>query len=217
MKKYKVILFDVDGTLVESSVGVTLGVAHTLRRYGIEPPPCEELKKFIGPPLRESFRNFYGFEGEALSQVEYVFREYYDKKGINEMTLYPGIKSLLHDLKNAGAVVATASSKPYRHVKRVLENFGIAQYFDYVGAADHERGIVEKEDVLQELLSNTGYAPSECLLVGDRLYDIVGAHKFGIDCAGVLYGFGSRSELEEYGADYIISSVEELREFLFAL
>ena len=216
MKKYKAILFDMDGTLTDSAPGITRGVAYTLKKYGIEPPELDELKKFIGPPLGESFEKYYGIDRKNFLETERIFREYYDTTGIFENSLFDGVTEMLAGLKKADKFIATASSKPIMHVKRIIEHFGIAEFFDYIGAADFDNGIIEKEDVLSKLLADTKLLPSECLMVGDRLYDIKGAHKNSIDCMCVLYGFGSRKEFGEYGADYVAETVEELSAFLLA-
>lgn len=214
MKKYKAVFFDFDGTLADSSEGITKGVAYTLRRYGIEPPPLCELNCFIGPPLAESFERYYGFSRERGMELEYVFREYYDTVGINECRLYEGIKDLLSNLRAAGKTVAVASSKPEKHILPLLENFDIRKYFDIVSAADVENGLIEKADVVKKTLSEAGLDPSECLMIGDTGYDIIGAHKNGMDCAAVSWGFGSRDEFLRLGADFVVDSVRELEKIL---
>ncbi|MDY3846245.1 MAG: HAD hydrolase-like protein [Eubacteriales bacterium] len=215
IKKYKAIFFDVDGTLVNSAPGIINGVIYTLKKYGIEPPDDpQSLTCFIGPPLRESFSKYYNIDESRFLEVEGVFREYYDVKGIFECSMYTGTKRMLRHLKESGKTLAIASSKPMRHVSRILERFGIDKCFDYVGAAYIEKGIYEKDDIIRRAVTSLGLSPQECLMVGDRLYDIEGAHKSGMDCACVLYGFGSEREFEEYGADYIFGKVSELENFL---
>ncbi len=214
MKSYKAIFFDFDGTLADSSVGVTKGVAYTLERYKITPPPLSELTCFIGPPLSESFEKYYGFARERGLELEYVFREYYDEKGLYEAHLYEDVVEMLGALKSRGKIIAIASSKPEKHVIPLLKHLGIYEYFDFIGAADIENGLIEKEDIVKRTVLKMGLSPSECLMVGDRCYDIVGAHKNGMECMAVLWGFGSREEFEEFGADFVAESPKELEKML---
>ncbi|MBR2340176.1 MAG: HAD hydrolase-like protein [Clostridia bacterium] len=214
MKNYKAVFFDFDGTLADSSEGVTRGVAYTLRRYGIEPPPLSELTCFIGPPLAESFERYYGFPRERGMELEYVFREYYEKTGIYEARLYGGICELLARLRAAGKILAVASSKPEKHIMPLLDYFKIGKYFDYIGAADVENGLSEKADIVKKTLFEAGLSPSDCLMVGDTGYDIIGAHANGMDCAAVSWGFGSRDEFLRLGADFVVDSAEELEKML---
>lgn len=214
MKNYRAVFFDFDGTLADSSAGVTRGVAYTLNRYGIEPPPLDELTCFIGPPLAESFERYYGFPCERGMELEYVFREYYEKTGIYEARLYDGVCELLSHLRAAGKILAVASSKPEKHIMPLLNYFNIRDCFDYIGAADVENGLSEKADIVKKTLSAAGLDPSECLMVGDTGYDIIGAHANGMYCAAVSWGFGSRDEFLRLGADFVVDSVRELEKIL---
>ena len=128
MQKYKAILFDMDGTLTDSAPGITRGVAYTLKKYGIEPPELDELKKFIGPPLGESFEKYYGIDRKNFLETERIFREYYDTTGIFENSLFDGVTEMLAGLKKADKFIATASSKPIMHVKRIIEHFCLVHY-----------------------------------------------------------------------------------------
>ena len=143
------------------------------------------------------------------------YRAYFSEKGIFENEIYPGIAELLSDLKAAGRRVMVATSKPEDFTHRILDHFDIARYFDFVGGNTMDEGRPTKADVVSYVLrSCPEAAPENTLMIGDRRYDVEGAGAFGLDCAGVLYGYGSREELEQAGARYIVESVAALRELL---
>ena len=212
---YKTILFDLDGTLTDPAEGITNSVAYALRKYGIEPPERRELYCFIGPPLADSFRKYYGFsEDEGQKAVE-VFREYFRDRGIFENVVYEGIKDLLSDLKKAGKTVVLATSKPEIFAKQILERFDLIKYFDIVAGATFDESRVKKDDVIAYALEQLADADrSSMVMVGDREHDVKGAAVHGISCIGVLYGYGDREELENAGAKIIVQTVNELGEKL---
>ncbi len=214
--KYTTVLFDLDGTLVDSGIGVTNSVDYALRRFGIEPPPRQELFKFIGPPLTVSFRDFCGFDEEKTTLAIKYYREYYSQKGILECTMYEGVLELLASLKKKGYNLALATSKPEIYATQVVENKGIAKYLDYLAAAStDEKTRATKEAVIEyalELCDEKDKA--KILMVGDRHFDINGAKAFGIDAAGVTFGYGSLAELKDAGAKYIVNSMWELDNLL---
>ena len=216
MKEYKAILFDLDGTLTDPGEGITNSVAYALEKYGIEVEDKKELYKFIGPPLYESFREFYGFSEEKSKEAITYYREYYASYGINENKLYSGIKELLEDLKRAGKVLALATSKPEIFASRVLEDFDILKYFDFVGAATtDEKTRAPKEAVIEYTLENLKIKNrEEIIMIGDRHFDINGAKQFNLDSVGVLFGYGSKNELESAGATYLAKDTEEIKKLL---
>ena len=211
MKNYDVILFDLDGTLTDPGEGITNSVAHALRRSGIEPPPRQELYKFIGPPLYESFKHFFGMsEEEALRAVDY-YREYYRDRGIFENFVYDGIPQLLSRLKTAGKKPIVATSKPDVFAERIMEHFGLAEYFTYIAGATLDGSRILKADVIAHAFDGCGVTDlSRVIMVGDREHDVLGARAMGIDCIGVLYGYGDLEELENAGAAYVAASPEEI-------
>ena len=216
MKKYTTILFDLDGTLVDSGMGVTNSVAYALNKFGIEPPPREELFKFIGPPLFQSFREFCGFDAEKTTKAIEYYREYYKQKGILECTMYDGVLELMQSLKSKGYVISLATSKPEIFATQVVENKGILPYLDHIAAATtDEKTRATKEAVIEYALTLCKEKDvSKILMVGDRHFDINGAKAFGIDSVGVTFGYGTQKELEEAGATYIVSSMKQLDESL---
>ncbi len=216
MKKYSTVLFDLDGTIVDSGQGVTNSVAYALEKFGIEVEDKSTLKRFIGPPLIYSFKTFYGFDDEQAHLAVKYYREYYTEKGIFEGYIYKGVKELLKELSEAKIKIVLATSKPEEFAKKILEGAGIIQYFDYVaGATMDESTRSTKIQVLEYALKEASIDTSSgVIMIGDRFYDIEGAHHFGIDCIAVLYGYGSKEEFEKYGADYIFDTPEQVSNLL---
>ena len=212
--KFKAVLFDLDGTLTDPYEGITRSVQHSLRYYGIEREQ-ETLKAFIGPPLTESYEKYFGFTHEQAVEAVEHYREHFAVKGLFENEVYPGIPELLAHLKNAGMKILLATSKPHVFAVRILEKFGLAPYFDAVAGSELDGGRVKKADVIRYLYENGAIGKNDpAVMVGDRLHDVDGAHECGLPCIGVLYGYGSREEMEEHHADYIAATVAELEELL---
>lgn len=209
--KYKYYLFDLDGTLTDPGIGITNSVMHALEKFNIHVSDRKELYPFIGPPLVDSFEKYFGFdEKQALQAVEY-YREYFCEDGIFENVVYEGIPEMLGELKNRGAIVALATSKPYEFSVRILDHFDLHQYFDFVGAATMDGRISRKADVISHLIDKLGEnEKSSILMIGDRDQDIDGAKANGLQSAGVLWGYGSREELMDAGADYIVSAPSDI-------
>ena len=201
--EYKYYLFDLDGTLTDPGIGITNSVMYALEKFNIHVSDRKELYPFIGPPLVDSFRKYYNFsEKQALRAVEY-YREYFRAGGIFENTVYEGIPEMLEELKNRNATVALATSKPYEFSVQILDHFGLHKYFDRVGAATMDGSISWKADVIRHLLDKLGVIDkSSVLMIGDRDQDVEGAKANGLHCAGVLWGYGSKDELTNAGADY---------------
>ena len=216
MKKYDIVLFDLDGTLTDPGEGITSSVAYALNKYGIEVKDKRELYKFIGPPLYESFSTFYGFSEEKSREAIEYYREYYREKGINECKLYDGIEELLSNLKKAGYKLSLATSKPDVFAHRVLENYNIHKYFDFIGAATaDEKTRSTKEQVIEYVLTSLNVTDnSKVVMIGDRCFDINGAKQFKMDSIGVTFGYGSYNELLECGATYIVDSTKEIEKIL---
>lgn len=208
---YQTILFDLDGTLTDPGIGITNSVAYALKKYGITVNDRFELYKFIGPPLQRSFEMFYGFSPEdAVTAVEY-YREYYQDKGIFENRLYDGIPKLLQSLKQIGKTLLVATSKPETFSLQILEYFDIKKYFTFVAGSNLDGSRSEKTEVITYALEAGHISDlSSSLMVGDRSYDIIGAKQAGIHSVGVLFGYGSREELETAGADHIAETEHDI-------
>ncbi len=213
-KTYDVILFDLDGTLTDPGEGITNSVEYALNKYGISVENKKDLYKFIGPPLIESFKEFYGFTQEQAVEAVAYYREYYVQRGINENKLYDGIKELLCALKASGKKIALATSKPEEFAHRVLQSFDIDKYFDFVGGASmDETTRSTKEQVLEYVLENVG-TENSIIMIGDRHFDINGAKMFNLDSIGVLFGYGSKKELADAGATYLAKTTKEIQKIL---
>ncbi len=214
MKTYNTILFDLDGTLTDPGLGITNSVMYALKKYGIEVSDRSELYKFIGPPLAESFEKYYGFSTEESYKAVDCYREYYRDRGLYENTVYDGIEDLLKELKAAGKTLIVATSKPEVFAKEVLRHFGLDKYFEYIAGGNLDGTRTVKAEVIAYALDSCGITDKEnAVMVGDRMHDIVGAKTVGIDSIGVLFGYGSREELENAGADYIAEGVENIKDY----
>lgn len=216
MKQY--LLFDLDGTLTDPKVGITTCVQYALQSFGIEEPDLDKLEPFIGPPLKDSFMQFYQMDEKQAALAVEKYRERFEDTGIFENRLYDGIPQLLRALKEKGMHLAVASSKPTVFVERILEHFHIDKYFEVVVGSELDGTRVNKADVVQEALNRLfGDKPvqkNQVYMIGDRRFDIEGAKAMRIESVGVAYGYGSMEELKEARADYIVRTVEELQKFL---
>lgn len=212
---YRYILFDLDGTVTDPGIGITNSVMHALRKFGITEDDRTKLYKFIGPPLAESFRDFYKFSKEdALLGIKY-YREYFSERGIFENMVYEGMEELLSALVDQGMELIIATSKPEAFARQILEHFRLDRYFAFIAGATMDEKRVKKAEVIAYALESRGIRDrSRVLMIGDREHDVIGAHKTGVDVMGVLYGYGSREELEEAGADYIAENVGDIKKFL---
>ena len=237
----KKILFDLDGTLTNPKTGITKSVQYALAHFGIE-EEADNLTQFIGPPLIDSFMNFYGFSLEQAREGVTAYREYFAPKGIFENDVYPGVPEMLAALKENGAILAVASSKPELFVEQILEHFDLAKYFDVVVGSLLNETRTSKEEVLEEALRQLGVMSTDNLrqvdhtkkdndivatmedddkkatiaMVGDRKFDITGAKAHGLTAVGVSFGFAEPGELEAEEPDFIAETVEQLKDYLLS-
>ncbi len=216
MKQY--LLFDLDGTLTDPKVGITTCVQYALKALGIDEPDLDKLEPFIGPPLKDSFQEFYQMSDEQAQEAVKKYRERFETVGIFENSIYDGIPHLLRTLKENGLHLAVASSKPTVFVRKILEHFHIDKYFEVVVGSELDGTRVKKEEVVQEalrqLFKDKPIAVDKVYMIGDRKFDIEGAKAMQVDSVGVAYGYGSMEELKAAHADYIVRTVEELQRFL---
>lgn len=218
---FNYILFDLDGTLTDPKLGITSSVQYALRALGIEEPSLDKLEPFIGPPLADSFREFYGLDEGQIETAIAKYRERFNDRGIYENEIYPGIAEMLAALKASGKKLSIASSKPTRFVERILDYFDIRTYFDVIIGSNMDGTRSKKEEVVEEALRQmlpSGMTPAEkkaaVAMVGDRRFDIEGAREHGITSVGVSFGYAPEGELEQAGADYIVDTVNALLEVL---
>ncbi len=208
----KYLFFDLDGTISDSSEGITKGIGGALEQMGVH-MTREELLRYIGPPLTVSFGEHFA-EPEKVQEGIRIYREYYNEIGWKENTMYSGIPEALAKLKTAGKVLIMATSKPEYFAKRIADYFGITEHFDLICGATMDGRINTKAEVIAYALESYGNPePSDCLMIGDRFYDVEGAAPFGIRTLGVTYGFGNREELVKAGAIAVVDTVEEMCEY----
>ncbi|MEG0295201.1 MAG: HAD family hydrolase [Clostridium sp.] len=212
-KKY--ILFDLDGTITDPKLGITKSVKYALNKFNIEVDNLDSLCKFIGPPLKDSFIDFYGFTEEKAEDAIKYYREYFSVYGLYENFVYENLESMLIQLNEQGKSLIIATSKPAVFAEKILEHFGLMKYFDFVGGSNLDGTRVNKNEVILHALSKNNIENlSEVIMIGDRKHDILGAKSVGIESIGVLYGYGDYDELNSNGADYIVESVRELASLL---
>lgn len=218
---FKYCLFDLDGTLTDPREGITKSVQYALKAFGIEEPDLKKLEPFIGPPLKDSLMEFYGFSEEEAEEGVAKYREYFAPKGILENYIYPGIPEMLKALKDKGVHLAVASSKPTKFVHQILIHFDIEKYFEVIVGSELDGTRTRKEEVVEEALRQLGVLtmPAEnrtacCAMVGDRKFDIQGARAHSLTGVGVRFGYAQPGELEAEGAHYIAETVEELTRYL---
>lgn len=208
---YDYYLFDLDGTLTDPGEGITKAVAYALKHFGIDIKDRTILYPFIGPPLRDSFKKYYGFSAEQAERAVALYREYYRETGIYENILYPQIPQTLNELKKRGKILAVATSKPEELAKIVLDHFNIRKYFDFVGGALFEKSRDRKKDVIKYVIESMNIPDlNKVVMIGDRDLDILGAKENGIHSIGVLYGYGNMQEFTNAGAEQIIRQPLEL-------
>lgn len=213
----KYILFDLDGTLVDSSLGITRCFEYSFRKMGHTPPPPEELRSRIGPPLFDSFLLFFeGNKERALQGVKF-YRERYAVEGWKECTLYPNVTECLQSLVSSGKKLALATSKPQNFAEKILSHFEIIHYFSAVVGSKLDNSFDDKGKIIQKAMDLLDAEKSRTVMVGDRRQDIVGAAKNGVRSVGIRVGFAEKGELEEAGATYFAEDFRSLKKLLFSL
>ncbi len=210
----KYILFDLDGTITDSQEGIKNSVEYALKHFNLEVKDRAELNKYIGPPLRQSFMEFAGLSETDSHMAMTKYREYYGPKGIFENKVYNGISELLEKLKTEGKKIILATSKPWIYAEIILEHFDLKKYFDFVAGSELNGVRTKKADVIAYAVEKYKIPVSDAVMVGDREHDISGAKENNVKTIGVLYGFGSRQELESAGADYIAENVENIYDYV---
>ena len=211
MTGYDVVLFDIDGTLTDSKIGITKSVQHALSKFNIREDNLDNLESFIGPPLSESFQKNYGFD---LSQAQHAvdfYREYFSTSGIYENAVYPGIPALLADLKSKRKQLIVATSKPTVFANQILNAFNLCQYFTTIIGSHLDGTRSLKTEIIAHALSSLG-EPKEnsAVMVGDREHDVIGAQGNAIDSIAVTYGYGSLLELQRANPTYFAHAVEDI-------
>ncbi|GIN85781.1 phosphoglycolate phosphatase [Heyndrickxia sporothermodurans] len=218
MGKYKVILFDLDGTLSDPKVGITKSVQYALQEMGIIEPDIDKLDCFIGPPIQVSFSEYYNFdEVQTLKAID-LYRERYKEKGMFENELYSDIPLLLESLKEQGLTLVVATSKLTIFAEQILKYFYIDQYFQLIVGSNLDGTRISKTEIIQYILKKyKEHNLSNFIMIGDRKYDIIGANNTEIDSIGVTYGYGSYEELSQSNPTYIAQNVNQLKDILMGV
>jgi phosphoglycolate phosphatase len=211
---YDVILFDLDGTLTDPALGIVRSIQYALAKFDLVEDDTDKLKLFIGPPLIDSFRKSYGFsEAEARQAVEY-YREYFSTTGIYENFIYPGIPTLLERL-HSGRRLFVATSKPTVFARRIVEYFGIGHFFADVVGSNLDGTRCAKAEIIEHIMAALPrVSKKKVVMVGDREYDVIGAHANNIASIAVTYGYGTADELEKALPGSMAQSVEQLGKLL---
>lgn len=205
------LFFDLDGTLLDSRPGILASMRHALTRLGREVPPDETLSRFIGPPTHEAFRELLGStDPEFIVGTIGIYRERYAKLGLFESSVFPGIADGLRALTTAQHRLLVVTSKPQVYADTLIDHFELRRYFNGVYGSELTGERSNKGELIAHVLESEGISPPEVWMIGDRLHDILGAKRNGISAAGVLWGYGSRKELSEAGADSIFQTMPEL-------
>ena len=212
----QVLLFDFDGTLFDTGPGVINCVVYALEHLGIYEPDKQKLRKFMGPPLYDMFRELYGLNDALGNEAVRLYRERYQPTGIWECAPYPGIVELLKKLREAGYLLAVATSKPTPSALRILERYQMESLFDFICGSEFDGTRSKKSEVVKAVLEHFEIqkCPDQALMIGDRKYDVLGASAVGVPCLGVRYGYGEPGELEEAGAIAVVDSIKELEAYL---
>ena len=221
-KKY--LLFDLDGTVTDSNLGITRCVQYALLDQGIDEQDMSVLEEYIGPALDDSFKKYHGLNSEQAAKAVAKYRERYRDTGIFENEVYDGIVPCLETLKAAGKIICLSTCKPEPFAVRILEHFKLDKYFDVVTGSDLEGTRKQKYQVIEETFKRLSAdvlkqkltdallneIKADSVMIGDRNQDVNGAHQVGIECIGVRYGYAKPDELEDAGADYIVETIPEL-------
>lgn len=211
MSAGRCVLFDLDGTLTDSKPGIIDSYRAALRGLGHEPDPTRNLDFVVGPTITEAMEALLDPYGDdRISEGVSLHLQHYGSVGIHQNVLYDGVRSLLSEVRSAGRRLYLATTKPTNFAARVLDALQLDEFFDAVYGSEADGSLDDKPALVAHVLSKEAVNPAQALMVGDRRYDIAGAHSNGVRAIGVLWGYGSRSELEEAGADLLVRSPAEL-------
>ena len=212
---YQYLLFDLDGTLTDPGIGITNSVIYALHKFDLEVSDPTVLYKFIGPPLKDSFKKYYGFSDEQSGLAIRYYRESFKKRGMFENEVYDGIQDLLKQLKSDGKTLIVATSKPEAFAVEILQHFDLYDYFNFVAGATMNDVRNKKADIIRYALETCHITnKSSAIMIGDREHDIIGANENGLDSIGVLFGYGTIDELKNAGATFIADTPMDIVKFV---
>ncbi|WP_306479861.1 HAD family hydrolase [Mediterraneibacter sp.] len=209
--KYEMIFFDLDGTITDSALGIMNSIKYALEKNSLPMLSEEQLRSFIGPPLREQFCKVCGLTDAEGAKMVVDYREYYKDKGIFENRVYDGVMETLRNLKEKGYRLAVATSKPEIFARQIADYFGFSEYFELIGGACMDESRTDKYEVIEYVLDSCQIKErNRVVMIGDRSHDMIGAKRAGLHSIGVLYGYGSKEELEQSGAEVLAETPKEV-------
>jgi phosphoglycolate phosphatase len=211
---YDVILFDIDGTLCNPGSSITESARHALSELGIHETDEQALRRFVGPPLEHSFRDYYNFDEDTTNRAVGIFRTKLKDEGMKLYRAYDGIPELLSELSKNGRTLGIVTSKMENIARMVLESTDLIEHFVVI-SAQQPNEVVKKEKVLSKAMQELDITSnSSVVMVGDRMHDVEAANTHDIESIGVLYGYGSLDELTNEGATYLAKDADDLRRLL---
>lgn len=214
ISKYSAVLFDFDGTVADTGRGIFTSIQYAVEQLGFEPLSNETLRRFIGPPIYDSFKRELGLDDEKSDFAVKKYREKYSESGIYELDLYDGILPLMKKLKENGIKIGIASSKPQNFIIRLVDYLGIGELIDFISAPSADDTPQSKASLINNAAEALNITKDKILMVGDRYFDINGANGAGVESVGVTFGYGSEEELKKAGATYIAGCAEEIRNII---
>ncbi|MGL4790287.1 MAG: HAD hydrolase-like protein [Anaerotignaceae bacterium] len=207
----EVILFDLDGTIIDSMEGILKGINYAFRQVGREELSHADFLPYMGPPITTTLDEVYRVEKEEIEKIMAFYYKYYEDNGCREGDVYEGIETLLKELKSKGKTLAVATNKLRKYALEILESKGLVPYFEYIGGTNVEKGILNKTQVIEDCLEVLKIEDrTNVVIIGDRKHDMTGAKNTGIRGIGITYGYGQREELEESGATIVLDSPQEV-------
>ncbi|PZP24468.1 HAD family hydrolase [Pseudomonas kuykendallii] len=206
------VLFDLDGTLTDPRVGITRSIQHALAQLGIDEPDLAKLEPFIGPPLLQAFMQYYGFDEARAWEAVGHYRERFKITGLYENRVFEGVPEMLDALNAQGRTLYIATSKPAVFARKIARHFSFDRHFKVIYGSELDGTRTDKVELIRHLLAEEGLDPADCLMVGDRKHDLIGAHRNGLQAVGIGYGFGSHAELMAESPAWYFASLAELQQ-----
>ena len=215
MSKYKLVIFDMDGTLADTSPGILNCIKYTIKQMGLNEISLEQMYSHVGPPMEESYNRNFGLTGDSLKQAVSHHKEYAIQKGFKELKLYDGVLPLIDAIRKNGIKTAVATLKAHDTILKIFDSLEISDKFDIVFGVSQDNPMA-KAQLLNCCIKEIGIEPFEAVLIGDSKYDAIGAMETGIDFIAVTYGFGfkSASDVEQYPHVCVCDSVKEIEQFI---
>ena len=214
MKKYRYLLWDLDGTLIYSHPGIYACIRYALKEMGREEAKMEQLRQCIGPSLMYSFSNYFGMNEQDATVATAKYREEYTRTGVYQNEPIEGALESLQRLYEQGYQMALATSKPSVYAELITKRWGFDRYLAAQAGCGIGSGLSTKAEVIAEAMKQMGASKEECLMIGDRIHDLEGARENGVDCALLRVGYAPEGELETCQPDYVFDGFYDLTEFL---